>query len=171
MKNKPSEKDTQYTQEAILASGCFWGVEALFKKLPGVLKTEVGYTGGTVDNPSYEQVCTKITGHVEAIRVVFDPEKVNYESIVKYFFETHDSTQSNGQGPDLGPQYLSQIHYYDEQQKQIALQVIEQLKQLGITPATTLHPIKTFWPAEDYHQDYYAKTGGMPYCHTYKKIF
>ena len=109
-----SDNKVTDTQEAIFAAGCFWGVEYYFKKLPGVLKTEVGYTGGEKQNPTYKEVCSKNTGHFEALRVIFDPKVVTYEKIIKYFFEIHDATQTDGQGPDVGPQYLSAIFYFNE---------------------------------------------------------
>lgn len=159
------------TEEAILAAGCFWGVEYLIRKLPGVLKTEVGYIGGTTQSPSYEQVCTKKTGHLEALRVIFDPTILSYEDLLKYFFEIHDFSQTDGQGPDIGPQYLSAIFYFDAQQKQIAETVIKQLEALDYTVATELYPIAIFWLAESYHQDYYHRTQKTPYCHLWKKKF
>ena len=159
------------TEEAIFAAGCFWGVEYYFKKLSGVVKTEVGYTGGKKENPLYEEVCSHGTGHVEAIRVLYDPKKVSYEQIVKYFFEIHDPTQVNGQGPDIGEQYLSVIFYYDEQQKNTAQKLIAELERKGLQIATRLLPISVFWRAETYHQDYYEKTHKQPYCHTYVKRF
>lgn len=159
------------TEEAILAAGCFWGVEYYLNKLPGVLKAEVGYTGGTKKTPSYEDVCRGNTGHYEAIRVLYDPKQLTYEQLIKYFFEIHDPTQINGQGPDIGTQYLSAIFYYDENQRKIAENVIKTLNQLGYQVATKLLPVNTFWRAEDYHQHYYFKNGKMPYCHVYKKKF
>lgn len=159
------------TEEAILAAGCFWGVQYYLDRLDGVLKTEVGYTGGAVANPTYQQVCSKITGHLEAIRVVYDINKIAYEQIIKYFFEIHDPTQQDGQGPDRGPQYLSAVFYLDEQQQQTASTVMQQLKVLGYSVATQLLPAAVFWPAEDYHQAYYEKKGDEPYCHTYVKRF
>ncbi len=161
----------QETEEAIFAAGCFWGVEFLFKKLPGVLKTEVGYTGGDKLNPTYGEVCNGTTGHYEAIRIVYDPAKISYEQLTKYFFEIHDFTQQNGQGPDIGEQYLSVIFYYDEQQKQIAEKLIKMLQNQGYSVATALLPVTVFWRAETYHQDYYEKTGKHPYCHIYQKKF
>lgn len=159
------------TEEAILAAGCFWGVEHYLKKLPGVLRTQVGYTGGKVKNPDYKIVCAGDSGHYEAIRVIYDPAKVDYKKILQYFFEIHDSTQTNGQGPDLGEQYLSVIFYYDNNQKQIAESLLDQLNKMHKKPATKLLPVNVFWPAEEYHQDYYAKNGKQPYCHLYNKIF
>lgn len=159
------------TEEAILAAGCFWGVEYYLKRLPGVLKTEVGYTGGKTEHPSYEEVCSKKTGHFEAIRVVYDPKIISYHDLIKYFFEIHDPTQQNGQGPDIGPQYLSVIFYYDETQKKIALELIEKLKSLQYSVATQVLPVSPFWPAEKYHQDYYAKNQKLPYCHTFIQRF
>jgi peptide methionine sulfoxide reductase msrA/msrB len=163
--------DVLDTEEAILAAGCFWGVEYYFKKLPGILKVESGYTGGNKDYPTYEEVCDENTGHVEAIRVVYDPSKTSYEKVVKYFFEIHDPTQADGQGPDLGEQYLSRCFYYNEKQKRIALQLISELKELGYNVVTKVLPVNIFWPAEKYHQDYYQKSGKTPYCHRYTKRF
>jgi peptide methionine sulfoxide reductase msrA/msrB len=159
------------TEEAIFAAGCFWGVEYLFKKLPGVLKTQVGYSGGHKDHPTYKEICQGNTGHLEVIRVVYDIKKLNYSDVVKYFFEIHDSTQTNGQGPDLGEQYMSAIFYYNDQQKQAAQEIIQILKTKNIPAATRLLPVFTFWPAETYHQDYYAKEHKAPYCHSYQKLF
>lgn len=159
------------TEEAIVAAGCFWGVETLFKRLPGVLKTEVGYTGGDVNYPTYEEVCRGTTGHVEAIRVVFDKDKLTYEDVIKYFFEIHDPAQRNGQGPDIGDQYLSKIFYYNDEQRETAEKVIKLLKEKKYDVATTLDPVVPFWSAEKYHQNYYEKKGGVPYCHTYRPKF
>lgn len=159
------------TEEAIFAAGCFWGVEHYFKKFPGVLKTQVGYSGGHKDHPTYQEICNGDTGHYEVIRVIYDPSKTSYEEITKYFFEIHDPTQKDGQGPDLGEQYLSVIFYYDDEQKNIAEKLIQKLSQKGLSIATKTLPVRTFWPAEDYHQDYYVKTGKEPYCHFYRKRF
>jgi peptide methionine sulfoxide reductase msrA/msrB len=153
------------SQEAIFACGCFWGVEYYFKRLPGVLKTEVGYTAGTLEDPTYQEICQGDTGHVEAIRVLFDPSKISYEQLTKFFFEIHDFAQENGQGPDLGEQYLSVAFYYDDEQKETAAKLIQELSNKGYSVATKLKPVSVFWPAETYHQDYYAKTGKQPYCH------
>jgi peptide methionine sulfoxide reductase msrA/msrB len=164
---KPLQQTVQSstTETAIFACGCFWGVEHYFKRATGVISTEVGYTGGTKANPTYEEVCSHSTGHVEAIRVTFDPSKTSYEELAKLFFEIHDPTQTNGQGPDIGPQYLSEVFYLNEDQKITTERLIGILKQKGLRVATKVRPATTFWPAEEYHQDYYSKTGGMPYCH------
>lgn len=159
------------TEEAIFAAGCFWGVEYYFKKMAGVIKTEVGYTGGYSTEPTYEDVCGHDTGHFEAIRVVYDSQKTNFETICRYFFEIHDPTQANGQGPDLGPQYLSVVFYYDEEQKATTESLIEILTEKGFQVSTKILPVSVFWPAEHYHQNYYQKTRHEPYCHRYTKRF
>lgn len=166
-----SDLNVKDTEEAIFAAGCFWGVEYYLKKLSGVLKVESGYIGGHTKHPTYEQVCSGATGHYEAVRVIYDPSKISYKELTKYFFEIHDPTQTNGQGPDHGQQYLSVVFYYDEEQKNIALKLINQLENLGYHVATQVLPASTFWRAETYHQDYYQKTGKQPYCHHYEKKF
>ncbi|MBV9575942.1 MAG: bifunctional methionine sulfoxide reductase B/A protein [Gammaproteobacteria bacterium] len=164
-----TDKNVQDTEEAIYAAGCFWGVEYYFKQLPGVLKTQVGYTGGQKKYPTYQEICAGNTGHYEAIRVLYDPRQLSYENLTKFFFEIHDPTQTQGQGPDLGQQYLSVIFYYDDEQKKIAERLMQELKQLGFAVATRLLPVSPFWSAETYHQDYYQKTAKKPYCHRYEK--
>jgi len=159
------------TEEVIFAAGCFWGVEYFFKKLDGVLKTEVGYSGGHKTEPTYEEVCSGNTGHLEAIRVIYDPLKLSFEKLVQYFFEIHDPTQVDGQGPDKGEQYLSVIFYYSDEQKKSAEQLKSALKKKGLTVATRILPVSVFWRAEQYHQNYYEKTGKQPYCHHYVKRF
>jgi len=159
------------TERAIFASGCFWGTEYYFRKTRGVLQTRVGYTGGHTKNPSYKDVCSGATGHAEAAEVIFDPAKVSYEDLVKLFFETHDPTQVNRQGPDIGEQYRSEIFYLDEKQKETAQKLMDILKTRGYNVATRLTKASTFWKAEDYHQDYYLKKNGTPYCHIYTKRF
>ncbi|NLY24681.1 MAG: bifunctional methionine sulfoxide reductase B/A protein, partial [Bacteroidales bacterium] len=153
------------------ASGCFWGTEYFFMKAPGVKQTSVGFMGGHVENPTYEQVCQKNTGHLETTEVMFDPAVTSYEEMVKLFFETHDFTQTNGQGPDIGPQYLSCIFYSSAAEKEIAVKYINILTGKGYSVATMLKPASTFWEAENYHQQYYEYKGTKPYCHKYTKIF
>ena len=157
--------------KAIFASGCFWGTEYYFNKAPGVISTTVGYIGGHVDNPTYKQVCTDRTGHAEAVEVSYDPEVISYVQLAKLFFETHDFTQLNRQGPDIGTQYRSEVFYLDDEQKQVAGQLIQTLKTKRHNVKTKVTKADTFWPAEDYHQDYYDKTKKLPYCHVYRKIF
>jgi peptide methionine sulfoxide reductase msrA/msrB len=158
-------------ETAIFAGGCFWGVEHHMKNLHGVISTTVGYIGGNTENPTYEEVCQSYTGHAEAIKIVFDPKQVNYETITKLFFEIHDPEQVDRQGPDVGIQYRSEIFYLNETQKQIAQKLISELMQKGYNVATKLTKATEFYPAENYHQDYYRKTGKLPYCHFYKKKF
>lgn len=157
--------------KAYYAGGCFWGVEHLFQSKPGVLNAVSGYMGGHVDNPTYEEVCGKKTGHLEAVEITYDPEEVNFEELTKFFFEIHDPTQANGQGPDIGPQYLSAVFYGSDQEKQITQSLIDQLKDKGYDVVTQVLPLVTFWKAEDYHQDYYVKKNQQPYCHFYQKRF
>jgi peptide methionine sulfoxide reductase msrA/msrB len=166
-----SDKNVIDTEEAIFAGGCFWGMEFYFRKLNGVLKTEVGYMGGHRENPSYSEVCSGTTDHLEVLRVVYDPSKIQYEDLAKYFFEIHDPTDPNGQGPDRGTQYLSVAFYYDDNQKKTIETLVQQLKLKGYPIVTGIKPVSTFWPAEPYHQTYYEKTGKMPYCHRYEKKF
>ncbi len=167
-----SVKDMQQkTAEAIFAGGCFWGVEHMMQKQPGVISVVSGYIGGTVDNPTYEQVCTKKTGHAEAVKVTYDLAKVSYETLARLFFEIHDPTQTDGQGPDLGPQYRSEIFYLSPEQKAVAEKLIGQLKANGYDVVTKVTRATQFWPAETYHQDYYVRKGTEPYCHTYTKRF
>ncbi len=153
------------------AGGCFWGVEYLYKQLKGVKSVRVGYMGGKTLNPTYEEICTGRTGHYETAEVVFDSSQVSYQDVAKYFFEIHDPTQSNGQGPDIGGQYLSVVFYKNDAEKETAEKLIDILKNKGYKVATKLIKAGTFWKAEDYHQDYYSKTGKTPYCHIYTKRF
>ncbi|MCX8054853.1 MAG: bifunctional methionine sulfoxide reductase B/A protein [Ignavibacteria bacterium] len=159
------------TQKAIFAAGCFWGVEYYFKTAPGVLRTRVGYTGGTTVNPTYQEVCTNTTGHAEAIEVIFDPEKTNFEELCKLFFEIHDPTQLNRQGPDVGEQYRSAVFYLNQEQKQTTEKLINILKEKGLNVVTQVVPATPFYEAEEKHQDYYSKTGSKPYCHFRIKKF
>ena len=159
------------TAEAIYAAGCFWGVEYYFRQLPGVLKTEVGYSGGSKKMPSYQDVCSGTSGHYEVIRVLYDPAKIDFRKLTQFFFEIHYFAQEDGQGPDIGQQYQSVVFYYDDEQKKIAGEVIQQLKDMKLQVSTKLLPVKTFWRAEEYHQRYYDKNGKTPYCHRHQKIF
>jgi peptide methionine sulfoxide reductase msrA/msrB len=159
------------TNKAYFASGCFWGTEFYFMKANGVISTAVGFMGGHVDYPTYPQVCTGETGHLECVEVVYDTTQTSYENLVKLFFETHDFTQIDGQGPDIGSQYLSCIFYTNEEEKVIAEKYIGILTAKGYRVATKLQPAATFWKAEEYHQQYYEHKGTQPYCHSYRKIF
>jgi len=156
---------------AIFAGGCFWGVEYYMQKAPGVISTEVGYIGGHVDIPTYEQVSSHTTGYAEAVRIVFDPKKTNYENVAKLFFEIHDPTQLNRQGPDIGDNYRSVVFYLNMEQKVTAEKLVELLKLKGLQVTTQIVPATKFWMAEEYHQNYYAKENGTPYCHAYVKRF
>jgi len=157
-------------KKAYFAAGCFWGVEHWFKKITGVVDTTVGYCGGIVENPSYEQVLKGNTGHLETVEVVYDESKVSFSDLVKVFFEIHDYTQIDGQGPDIGPQYLSAIFVNNVVEKEIVKKHILFLESKGDKVATKILPFKKFWPAEEYHQDYYSKTMQIPYCHIRKNI-
>lgn len=159
------------TATAIFASGCFWGTEHFLRQVEGVISTEAGYTGGSKENPTYEDVCSGATGHAEAVRVIFNPEKVSYEELARFFFETHDPTQVNRQGPDIGSQYRSAVFYLNEEQRNIAEKLITVLKDKGYKVATELAPAGPFWKAEEYHQNYYKKTAGKPYCHAFRALF
>jgi methionine-S-sulfoxide reductase len=147
-------------KQASFAAGCFWGVEASFNKMPGVVDTVVGYSGGEVKNPTYRMVCSDQTGHAEAVQITYDPDKIAYKDLVKAFFDLHDPTTPNRQGPDVGSQYRSVIFYHDEKQRQIAEQVKQELDSSGkyrYPIATEIIPADDFYEAEEYHQDYYAK--------------
>ena len=154
------------TQKATFGAGCFWGVEAAFRQVPGVVSTAVGYTGGTLANPTYEDVCSDRTGHAEAVEVEYDPSRVSYEDLLRVFWENHDPTTPNRQGPDVGTQYRSAIFFHTPEQESAARASKEALDRSGkyrrpivteITPATT------FWRAEDYHQQYLEKRG-LAHC-------
>jgi peptide methionine sulfoxide reductase msrA/msrB len=156
---------------AYFAGGCFWGVEHFLEQMDGVIAVESGYMGGHVDAPTYEQVSSQTSGHLETVRVRFDPKRVGYEEVAKRFFEIHDPTQANGQGPDIGPEYLSAVFYVDEAQKRTTEQLIARLEARGYDVVTEVRAAEKFWAAEDHHQDYYARTGKYPYCHARVKRF
>lgn len=158
---------------ATLAGGCFWGMEDLLRKLPGVLNTDVGYTGGETANPTYEQVKTGKTGHAEAIQLEFDPETLSFEDLLYYFFKIHDPTTPDQQGNDIGSQYRSAIFYHDQNQREIADKVIERIEKSHAWK----HPVETeieafekFYRAEDYHQDYLEKHPQGYTCHFVRNI-
>ena len=154
-------------ERATFAAGCFWGVEASFLSVPGVLDAVSVYTGGHIDEPSYEHVCEGTTGHAEAVETSFDSEKVSYETLVKKFFALHDPTQMNRQGPDIGEQYRSVIFYSSQEQKEIAERIMKELatQYLPRTIATSIEPANVFWKAEEYHQRYAEKHPGHVVCH------
>jgi peptide methionine sulfoxide reductase msrA/msrB len=159
-------------ERALFASGCYWGTEYYLQKAEGVQSTKVGYTGGHVENPSYREVCSGTTGHAETVEVVYDPEKTDFETLAKLFFETHDPTQINRQGPDVGTQYRSGIFYLNEEQKAVSAKLIQELKDKGFDVVTELTKADVFYPEEEeYHYNYYDKKGGTPYCHFYQKKF
>ena len=163
--SKPPE--TKKLETATLASGCFWCTEAVFKIVKGVEQIDPGYTGGTIPNPSYEDVSSGRTGHVEAVQLTFDPNVISYKEILEIFFSTHDPTTMNRQGPDVGTQYNSIIFYHDEAQKATAEALIEELTKEGVWDkpiVTRVVPATTFYNAETYHKDYYAKHPESAYC-------
>ena len=167
----PAQLEPGRYGNAIFAGGCFWGVEYFLQKAPGVISVTSGYTGGHVKNPSYKEVCTGNTGHAEAVKIVYDPDKTSYEKLLKLFLEIHDPTQVDRQGPDIGEQYRSEIFYLNDDQKKIAEKNINILKDKGLKIATAITKTSEFYPAEGYHQNYYFNNGKIPYCHAYTKKF
>ena len=152
-------------ETATFAAGCFWGVESAFRNTPCVVSTAVGYTGGDVDDPTYKQVCSDTTGHAEAVEVVFDPEEVSYEQLLDVFWDEHDPTQLNRQGPDFGRQYRSGIFTHSPEQELTARESLSRRQAQVLLPIVTkIEPAAKFWPAEDYHQQYYEKRGMAPAC-------
>ncbi len=146
-------------EKAIFAAGCFWGIEAAFRRLPGVVEAVSGYTGGMTEAPTYEQVCSGRTGHAEAVEVTYDPARIDYASLVDTFFEIHDPTQVDRQGPDIGTQYRSALFPLDDAQAETARAKKQALIARGVPVATEITPAGPFWPAEDYHQRYLEKRG------------
>ena len=156
---------------AFFAGGCFWGVEHLLQSLPGVLTVVSGYMGGESEHPTYKEVCSGRSGHLETVEVLYDPARVSYEAVAMRFFEIHDPTQADGQGPDIGPQYRSAIFVADKEERATIEKLIGQLKERDYKVATQVLPQAPFWPAEAYHQDYYEHKGTEPYCHAPVKRF
>jgi peptide methionine sulfoxide reductase msrA/msrB len=170
--NMTATSDTnKHLETAIFAGGCFWGVQYFFEKAKGVVDTKVGYIGGHVDHPTYEDVCSHTSGHYEAIKVTYDNRVTNYENMAKLFFNIHDPTQTNGQGPDIGEQYMSVVFYQNDSQMQIAQKLITQLNAKGMKIATQLKKATTFWNAEEYHEHHYDREGSTPYCHHFQDKF
>lgn len=150
-------------EKATFAAGCFWGVEESFGAVPGVLSTRVGYTGGHLDNPGYKQVCTDSTGHAEAVEILFDPAVTSYAQLLEVFWQCHDPTQFNRQGPDFGSQYRSAIFFHSDEQRRLAEESRDRLDASGRyrrSVVTQIVPAAHFWPAEEYHQKYHQKHGG-----------
>jgi peptide methionine sulfoxide reductase msrA/msrB len=158
-------------ERAIFAGGCFWGVEHLLQQKQGVISVVSGYTGGRVKNPTYKEICTGLTGHAEAVEVIYDANQIGYRDLAKLFFEIHDPTQLDRQGPDIGNQYRSEIFFTNDEQKEIASELIDILIKKGYDVKTKVTMAKEFYKAEDYHQDYYIKKGTQPYCHSYNRRF
>jgi peptide-methionine (S)-S-oxide reductase len=159
--------DSPRREVATLGGGCFWCLEAVYDELRGVEKVESGYSGGTVPDPTYRQVCTGATGHAEVVQVTFDPEVVSFREILEVFFTIHDPTTLNRQGADVGPQYRSAILYHDEEQRRVAEEVISELEAEGVWDdpiVTEVTPFEVFYVAEDYHQEYFRNNGYQPYC-------
>ncbi len=165
------DEEARQTPRAYFAGGCFWGVEHLFQQKEGVISAVSGYMGGSTQNPSYREVSHGNTGHLEAVEVTYDPTEVSYEDLAKFFFEIHDPTQANGQGPDIGQQYLSAIFYSNDDEEKTAHKLIDILKSKGYDVVTRVLPTSTFWEAEEYHQDYYDQNKQQPYCHVYEQRF
>ncbi len=165
------KEDENTLKTAYFAGGCFWGVEYYFEKQEGVISAESGYMGGNFENPSYEDVCSGETGHLESVKVTYDSNRVNFETLARLFFEIHDPTHKFGQGPDIGSQYLSAIFYNGDDELEISKKLISLLKDKGFDVVTKILPVSKFYIAENYHQNYYKRVGKTPYCHGYTKRF
>ena len=168
MTNDERSGDSSHTEEvATLGGGCFWCLEAVFEELRGVKEVVSGYSGGTVPDPTYEQVCTGTTGHAEVVRIIFDPSAISFKEILEVYFSIHDPTTLNRQGADVGTQYHSAIFYHTPEQKRIAEEVIAELEEAGVWDApivTEITPSSTFYDAEDYHREYFQRNQRQPYC-------
>jgi peptide-methionine (S)-S-oxide reductase len=158
---------TDSTQTTTLAGGCFWCLEAVFDDLRGVLSVESGYSGGQTPNPTYRDVCAGVTGHAEVVRIAFDPNLLSFNDLLRVFFSIHDPTTLNRQGADVGTQYRSAIFYHDQTQKQAAEEIIAELQAAQLWPnpiVTEVSPLTNYYPAEDYHQEYFTNNPNQPYC-------
>lgn len=182
MTNSYSISNEVIADTATLGTGCFWCTEAIFQQLKGVLKVSSGYSGGHVNNPSYEQICEKNTGHAEAVQVIYDPSVISFDDLLQVFWQTHDPTTLNRQGNDVGPQYRSVVFYHNKEQHQKAEQYKQELEKSGCWEnkiVTTIEPFNKFFIAENYHQNYYKNNGSQPYCYfvikpkleTFEKVF
>lgn len=170
--DRTSSEAARHDRNGDLRRRLFSGAwNTLLEQQPGVLSVEAGYTGGRTDRPTYEEVCSHTTGHAEAVRVTFDTSKVSYETLARLFFEIHDPTQIDRQGPDIGDQYRSEIFYTSPEQRAVAERLIALLRSKGYRVATRVTPAGPFWPAETCHQDYYRRRGTLPYCHAYTRRF
>lgn len=165
------QPDEGYPQKAYFAGGCFWGVEYYMKQIPGVYTVVSGFSGGDVPDPSYEEVVRGNTGHVETVEVYYDGEEVSFEALAKQFLEIHDPEQERRQGPDIGEQYSSVIFYSTEEERDTIYALLNELREKGYNPVTRVEPYREFFRAEDYHQNYYNRTGKFPYCHSRVKRF
>lgn len=180
--HKKGETMSVNQSTAVFGGGCFWCVEAIFQEMNGVTKVVSGYSGGTVSNPTYRQVCDGNTGHAEVTKIIFDSTVVSFTELLEVFFSSHDPTQMNRQGADVGTQYRSVVFYTDDQQKEITLSIIKELNEQKVYSkpiVTEVSPLKEFYPAEDYHQNYFANNPNQGYCQfvivpkleKFKKIF
>jgi peptide methionine sulfoxide reductase msrA/msrB len=171
LKFKEESKKRSLLKKAHFAGGCFWGVEYYLEQLDGVISVTSGFMGGHRKNPSYYDVLKRDTGHLESVEVTYDPSIISYEALAKHFFEIHDPTQSDGQGPDIGPQYLSAVFVSNATERKTIKKLIALLESKGLKIATTIRPTSTYYPADASHQNYYQRKGGTPYCHRRIKRF